>query len=146
MSDINTVSTKVSKLPDTQTAQNNTRKLLEELKQETNKQSNETITAIDDKLNELQKSNGNKHEQLIKIMEDIKTQSTDLKEDFIKNIGKLGKEIQDLSRFEQVLLQTADGVLDTKRRVEFGVHQILLEVGELLKTSMKDMNISINDR
>lgn len=47
---------------------------------------------------------------------------------------------------EEVLIQTADNVLDTKRRIEYGVHQILLEVGELIKSQSKDLNATVNSR
>ena len=32
---------------------------------------------------------------------------------------------------EQVLLDTADSVMDTKRKVEFGVQQIIFKVGRM---------------
>ena len=41
----------------------------------------------------------------------------------------LTKEIRGLSNVEQVLLDTADSVMDTKRKVEFGVQQIIFKVG-----------------
>lgn len=44
------------------------------------------------------------------------------------------------------MVQTADSVLDTKRRVEYGVHQILLEVGDLVKVYSKEVNATINER
>ena len=40
----------------------------------------------------------------------------------------LTKEIRGLSNVEQVLLDTADSVMDTKRKVEFGVQQIIFKV------------------
>lgn len=51
-----------------------------------------------------------------------------------------------LGKVEQVMVQTADSVLDTKRRVEYGVHQILLEVGDLVKIYSKEVNATINER
>ena len=42
----------------------------------------------------------------------------------------LTKEIRGLSNVEQVLLDTADSVMDTKRKVEFGVQQIIFKVGQ----------------
>lgn len=44
------------------------------------------------------------------------------------------------------MVQTADSVLDTKRRVEYGVHQILLEVAGLVQASSKETNAAINER
>lgn len=44
------------------------------------------------------------------------------------------------------MIQTADNVLDTKRRIEYGVHQILLEIGDLVKLQMKDLNTTVHKR
>ena len=38
------------------------------------------------------------------------------------------EEIKGLSNVEQVLLDTADSVMDTKRKIEFGVQQIIFKV------------------
>ena len=37
-------------------------------------------------------------------------------------------EIKGLSNVEKVLLETADGVMETKRKLEFGVQQIIFKV------------------
>ena len=38
-----------------------------------------------------------------------------------------------LSKVEKVLLDTADSVMDTKKKIEFGVKQIMYKIGELVK-------------
>ena len=45
------------------------------------------------------------------------------------------QEIKGLANVEQVLLDTADSVMDTKRKIEFGVQQIIFKVGELVELS-----------
>ena len=47
---------------------------------------------------------------------------------------------------EQVLLDTADSVMDTKRKVEFGVQQIIFKVGELVKVSGGEMDEQLKDQ
>ena len=42
-------------------------------------------------------------------------------------------EIKGLSNVEQVLLDTADSVMDTKKKLEFGVQQIIFKVSLFLK-------------
>ena len=42
-------------------------------------------------------------------------------------------EIKGLSNVEQVLLDTADSVMDTKKKLEFGVQQIIFKVLLFLK-------------
>lgn len=58
--------------------------------------------------------------------------------------NNLSKEIEALSKIDVLLIQTADNVLDTKRRIEYGTQQILSEVGELIKLSAKDTNDTVN--
>merc|ERR1712209_223513 len=41
---------------------------------------------------------------------------------------------------EQVLLDTADSVMDTKRKIEFGVQQIIFKVTELVEVSGGEMD------
>lgn len=45
-----------------------------------------------------------------------------------------------------MLVQTADNVIATKKRIEYGVHQILAEVGELVKNQGTALNKTVNDR
>jgi len=60
-----------------------------------------------------------------------------------KSYEGLAKEINGLSKVEQVLLETADGVLDTKRRLEFAVQQILLELGDSIRRQTGDLNSTL---
>lgn len=48
---------------------------------------------------------------------------------------ELEEEIKGLANVEQVLLDTADSVMDTKRKIEFGVQQIIFKVTELVQLS-----------
>ncbi len=41
-------------------------------------------------------------------------------------------EIKGLSNVEKVLLETADGVMETKRKLEFGVQQIIFKVTKII--------------
>merc|ERR1711872_731215 len=52
----------------------------------------------------------------------------------------LEEEIKGLSNVEQVLLNTADSVMDTKRKIEFGVQQIIFKVSELIELSGGQMD------
>merc|ERR1711913_247170 len=45
-----------------------------------------------------------------------------------------------LSNVEKVLLDTADAVMDTKRKIEFGVQQIIFKVSELIELSGGEMD------
>ncbi|KAK7868434.1 hypothetical protein R5R35_005056 [Gryllus longicercus] len=56
------------------------------------------------------------------------------------------KQVLALRSAEKVLIQTADHVMDTKRGVEYGVHQILLETGEVVKAQAKLLNATLHRR
>lgn len=43
-------------------------------------------------------------------------------------------------------METADNVIATKKRFEYGVHQILMEVGELIKLQHKNMNKTVTGK
>merc|ERR1719228_1969152 len=53
---------------------------------------------------------------------------------------ELEEEIKGLANVEQVLLDTADSVMDTKRKIEFGVQQIIFKVTELVQLSGGEMD------
>merc|ERR1711909_232825 len=53
---------------------------------------------------------------------------------------ELEDEIKGLANVEKVLLDTADSVMDTKRKIEFGVQQIIFKVSELIELSGGQMD------
>merc|ERR1712038_1503784 len=53
---------------------------------------------------------------------------------------ELEEEIKGLANVEKVLLDTADSVMDTKRKIEFGVQQIIFKVSELIELSGGQMD------
>merc|ERR1719468_883668 len=54
--------------------------------------------------------------------------------------NKLEDEIKGLANVEKVLIDTADSVMDTKRKIEFGVQQIIFKVSELIELSGGEMD------
>lgn len=65
---------------------------------------------------------------------------------FNSETDNIRNEIANVSNLEKVLIQTGDNVLDVKRRVEYGVHQILLEVNDLIKESTTGLSGSLGKR
>ena len=82
-------------------------------------------------------------EQLAVQVEESAQMTETLAERVDKSYEGLAKEINGLSKVEQVLLETADGVLDTKRRLEFAVQQILLELGDSIRRQTGDLNSTL---
>jgi len=62
------------------------------------------------------------------------------------NAEHVNQELQNLEKGQSVMVSMADHVLDTKKRVEYGVHQILLEVGDLVKTQGININSTLRQR
>lgn len=55
-------------------------------------------------------------------------------------------DITELNKLETVLFQMGDNILSIKRGMEFNVHAISLEVGDLIQTNSKALNRTINER
>lgn len=58
----------------------------------------------------------------------------------------LTAEIKGLANVEKVLMDTADSVMETKRKLEFGVQQIIFKVGELVKFSGGDLDVKLKSQ
>ncbi|XP_037086036.1 uncharacterized protein LOC119106486 [Pollicipes pollicipes] len=78
--------------------------------------------------------------QLTNMVQESMAMAEGLYERVNQGYNDLKREIQGLSNLEEVMVDTADSVLDTKRRLEFGVQQILLEV----EAAVKAQGIKIN--
>lgn len=72
-------------------------------------------------------------------------ESTKAFQDDVQNSFRLmSNEVKSLSDVEKVLMQTADNVLDTKRRIEYSTHQILMEMATVVNDRSRELNESIN--
>ena len=54
-------------------------------------------------------------------------------------------KIDGISKLEKIMLDTSNNVLETKRRFEYGIHQIILEVGDVMKTANASMQKRLNE-
>ncbi|GJQ79966.1 hypothetical protein Trydic_g9444 [Trypoxylus dichotomus] len=149
LAEVRTISGKVKTLPekdDLETSQNQTIKSLESLKKDLEKTSGDTKELIKDKIDEVLKETEkiqiNNSMSSANVSKMIDTLTINL----ANSHQSLADEVRSLAKLEQVMVQTADGVMDTKRRVEYGVHQILLEIGDLVKVHSKEVNATINER
>lgn len=131
---------------DLQELHNITQESLQEMKEELMSVSDQSVSKISMKIDESIAGVNNGQEDIIKNLADIQSLSENLYSDISRSYEQLLKEIKGLSKVEQVMIQTADNVLDTKRRIEYGVHQILLEVGDVIKLQAKSLNSTLNQR
>lgn len=149
LSDIKTVSDKINTLPgkqDVETGHNSTLYLLRQLQQDYHSGNNNTALTLISTLKELANSTEGKQTEIVGALERAEKLTNALTSNIADGYEQLKDEIQSLSKVEQLMVQTADSVLDTRRRVEYGVHQILLEVGGLIKNYGKETNAVINER
>lgn len=66
------------------------------------------------------------------------------RDDVQNSFRLMSDEVKRLSDVEKVLMQTAEHVLDTKRRIEYGTHQILMEVTGVVNDRSKELNDTVN--
>ncbi|XP_011338102.1 paramyosin isoform X2 [Ooceraea biroi] len=77
---------------------------------------------------------------------ETKDSVTALRMDLANNAERVKQGLQNLEKGQSVMVSMADHVLDTKKRVEYGVHQILLEVGDLVRAQSNNINSTLNQR
>ncbi|CAO1314159.1 unnamed protein product, partial [Diamesa serratosioi] len=51
-----------------------------------------------------------------------------------KSLTDVKTDVEGLNKLEKILLDTSNNALETKRRFEYGIHQIILEVSDVVKT------------
>ncbi|KAJ8983637.1 hypothetical protein NQ317_019556 [Molorchus minor] len=140
LSDVKTVKDTLYNLPqkpELEKAHNTTLQQLEEIKYNSATLPERTAEHVKLPLNEMQDNLEAKHNETVKNLNGLFD---------ITSYEKIITEIQSLGKLEQVMVQTADSVLDTKRRVEYGVHQIIADVNNQVKESAKDVTQVVNDR
>lgn len=98
-----------------------------------------TVTALGE---ELQEDNSN----IMDMLDDRASQTENLHNTVLENYSELSSEINSLKKVEQVMIHTADSVLDTKRSIEFGIQQIIVELSEIVKSSGSTINSTLSDQ
>lgn len=125
---------------------NSTHDLLQEIRYEMTAGTEKGVAKLDAKLSEAQTVLGRGQEEILKTITDTGVIAEGVYGDITRSYEELLKEVRRSGEVESVLIQTADNVMDTKRRIEYGVHQILLEVGDLVKLHAKELNATVNRR
>merc|ERR550519_1583450 len=131
----------------------NTRSAILELGEETNTRFDQMETLLMDdsnatdspiSLRKVLKSSEANILSASKELKDIVVESGSMAESLFERVDsgykELEEEIKGLANVEKVLLDTADSVMDTKRKIEFGVQQIIFKVSELIELSGGQMD------
>lgn len=86
-----------------------------------------------------------KTSNILTALDDTAAMSENLQHSLTENFEDLTKDIRGLKKVEQVMLNTADAVLDTKRSIEFGIQQVILELSDTVKNSGKNIDSTLSD-
>ncbi|XP_011504784.1 PREDICTED: uncharacterized protein LOC105367713 [Ceratosolen solmsi marchali] len=77
--------------------------------------------------------------------EETRDSITSLRSDLTNNAERINQELHDLGKGQSVMVEMADHVLDTKKRLEHA-YKILREVGELVMAQGLNINHTLNSR
>ncbi|XP_060836937.1 uncharacterized protein LOC132919377 [Rhopalosiphum padi] len=111
-----------------------------QLVQETRHVVLEAIKALSDRMDDSDRKRTASDAKLAEVAKSAAAFQDDVQNSF----RLMSNEVKTLSDVEKVLVQTADNVLDTKRRIEYGTHQILMEVTAVINDRSKELNDSVN--
>ncbi|CAH1276112.1 unnamed protein product [Diabrotica balteata] len=147
--DVKNLQNKISQLPqkyDVGIHQNYTLQKLDKLSADVSickqQSTDEVRHVLESIINNINKS----HEDIIEKLNDLSEITATLGGNFVTNYDKIRNEIKGLNRLDQVMINTADSVIDTKRKVEFGVHQILAEISKYSKETTKHVQQAVSNR
>ncbi|XP_049875844.1 putative leucine-rich repeat-containing protein DDB_G0290503 [Pectinophora gossypiella] len=134
------------RVADLTAATNRTLDAVQQAKNELKENDDASVGKVSTKLREMSDRLVGTNEDIQRSLTQGNTMTEHAYNDISRSYETLRTEVQTLSKNEHVMLQTADNVIANKKRIEYGVHQILVEVGELIKMQGKNLNRTINDR
>lgn len=111
-----------------------------QLMQETKYTVLDAIKSLSDRLDNIERKRDASDARITAMAESTKAFQDDVQNSF----RLMSDEVKTLSSVEKVMMQTADNVLDAKRRIEYSTHQILMEVTAVVNDRSKELNESIN--
>lgn len=84
--------------------------------------------------------------EILKTIADSSSTTEELFDGVSKSYKDLKSDVAALAKLEKILLETGDNVLSIKRGMEFNVHAVTLEIGDIVKTSGKEINSTLHKR
>lgn len=128
------------------TLHNETLEAIEDMRIEVLTASDKSFTKTATRIKESADNLDSSISEVLKTVAESATTAETLNEGVSTSLNELKNEIKGLNKLETVLLQMGDNILSIKRGMEFNVHAISLEVGDLIKTNSKELNHTINER
>lgn len=83
---------------------------------------------------------------VLKTVAESATATETFNEAVITSMTGLQKDVDELNKLEMVLLTMGDNILSIKRGMEFNVHAITLELGDVIKSSSSGLNDTISQQ
>lgn len=125
---------------------NDTLAAIEDMKIEVLTASDKALIKTGSRLKEAKEEIQTDVNEVLKVV----TQSSDVAQNFYKDVNISTSALHDgldvFNKFDKILLATSEYVLDTQRKVEYGTHQILVKVGDLIKKQNTDLNVTLQKR
>ncbi|KAK9888007.1 hypothetical protein WA026_000292 [Henosepilachna vigintioctopunctata] len=149
LSGVGNVSTKLNTLPkndDIEKLNESTKNLVKDLQNSANVHTEKVIEVIGTKINDVKTKIAETNQEVKKTIDDLTNITKNIEVKLGENYKDIKTDLSSIKKTEEITIHTADNVLDTKRRLEYGVHQILGEMGQLMKTATKDIGETITDR
>lgn len=129
-----------------ETIANQTLESIEDMKIEVLAASDKSFTKTATRIKETVEHLDGSINEVIKTLSESDTNTVAFQEEARKSLTDVKADIDALGKLENILLQTADNVLSIKRGMEFNVHAITLEVGDVVKSSAKELNSTFYKR
>lgn len=106
----------------------------------------ESNSLIQKRIDEMENFVRDGHTNIMGALDDTASMNDNLQMTVSDNYELLSKEISGLNKIEQVMINTADAVLDTKRSIEFGIQQVILELSEIVSQSGSTINTTLSNQ
>lgn len=125
---------------------NQTLEVIEEMRHEVLKISDKNFIKTTDNIKEIANKLEASINELVKNDAESTTSAETFCESVAANVRDVKRDMAELNKLEQMLVQMGDNVLSVKRGIEFNVHAITSEVSNAIKSNSKELNSTINDK
>lgn len=125
---------------------NHTLEVIEEMRHEVLKISDKNFIKTTGNIKDIADKLEASVNELVKNDAESTTSAETFCESISANVRDVKRDLAELNKLEQMLVQMGDNVLSVKRGMEFNVHAITSEVSSAIKSNSKDLNTTINDK
>lgn len=125
---------------------NHTLEVIEEMRHEVLKISDKNFIKTTGNIKDIADKLEASVNELVKNDAESTTSAETFCESISANVRDVKRDLAELNKLEQMLVQMGDNVLSVKRGMEFNVHAITSEVSNAIKSNSKELNTTINDK